>query len=1114
MKPQTGSIGNLLPFFRQEATIKNSRSEYTDHPFNTPNQDDKTSTLYIVIGYLLLILLLSLSQVINSYAQTSQSIRGRITDEKGEPLTGALIKIKGTSTGTSTGKNGEFALQHVPSGATLLISFIGYKTLEIQTQAIRPDQPIILQPDATQLEQVEVVSTGYQQIPKERATGSFVLLDSALINRRVSTNILDRLDGVTSGLIFNRNKTGNTPDISIRGRSTIQGNPDPLIILDNFPYDGDLENINPQDVESISVLKDAAAASIWGTRAGNGVIVITTKKGKLNQKPRLSFNSNVTIGQKPDLWYQPQLSNKEFIEVEQFLFDKGRFNSIINNKYGALSPAVEIMLMRRNNQITDTQRDAMLDSIAQYDNRTDLDKYFYRNSVNQQYQFSVNGGGQFNKYYVSLGYDNNLSSSVGQGNDRLTLNANNTTSLFNGKAELLTGVIFTMANNKSDSEPYTPLFPYERLAGDDGNALAVIDRSRTLRLPYIDTAGAGRLLDWHYRPLDELRNKYSASQNKLTDYRFNTALTWHIVNGLNVSGNYTYQKGVTDVVSDYSTDSYYTRNQINQVSRINPTTGAIIRPVPLGDIVRNINSSYYSHYGRGQLNFDHLFQGNHQINALAGYEIKDYRSDQAGTMLYGYDPKTATNLNSTVNYTADNPNYYGSGTTKISPGTSNYWSVDRYRSYYANASYIYNSRYVVSGSARKDESNLFGVGSNQKGVSLWSAGLAWNLSNENFYSLPVLPYLKLRFTYGYNGNVDKSTSAYLTAVTAVSPNLWNVPFLNVQNPPNPSLRWEKIENINWGIDFATKSNRISGSADFWIKNGKDLIGKSPIAPQSGVIIFTGNSADMKGSGLDISLNTVNLRMQDFIWRSNFLFNYNTDKIVKYKAKQGSNSSIVSGNYENPLEGYSYYSIFAFRYNGLDALGNPVGVLNNEPSENYSAITASLNPGDITYMGTLTPKLYGNVCNAVSWKDIELSFNITYKFNYYFRRQSLNNGSLYSLSPSYLQPDYAKRWQKPGDELSTSVPSLIYPVNSSRDLVYTNSEVLVEKSDHIRLQDVRLGYTIKRNKSSVPTFSAIQLYVYASNLGVLWKSTKYKTDPDNPNGIPAAKLFSFGLKADF
>ncbi len=1034
-------------------------------------------------------------------------VRGKILDEKGNPLPGATVKVKGTGITTVTNEQGDFMLNGIDKNAILIINYIGYEPMEMM--AIENIGTIKLALSIGKLNEV-VVSTGYQTLPKERATGSFVLIDSALIDRKVSANILGRLDGVTSGVLFNKNKIANTPDISIRGRSTVQGNPNPLIVLDNFPYDGDLNNINPQDIASISILKDAAAASIWGTRAGNGVIVITTRKGKFNQKPQVSFNSNVTIGTKPDQYYLPQLSNKEYIDVEQFLFDNGRYNSAITNKYGALSPAVQIMLQRRNNQISDARRSALLDSIAGHDNRSDLNKYFYRNSVTQQHQFSVTGGGEFNKYYVSVGYDKNLSSTVGQSNDRVTLNANNTSRLLNSRLELQTGIILTLANNKSDFNGYVPRYPYERVADNNGNPLAVTDG--VLRLPYVDTAGAGRLLDWHYRPLDELHNKSQSTQNKLTDYRLNTGLIWHLLKGLDLSGYYTFQKGTTEINTDAGLNSYYTRNLINTYSQINQTTGAVTWPIPLGDIVNNTNSSYYSHYGRGQVSYNSNFSEKNKIDAIAGYEIKDYRIDYASTMLY--DPTTATNLNSAVNYTALNKYYYRSTTAKIPTGISNSWGVDRYRSYFANASYTYDRRYVLSASARKDESNLFGVNSNQKGVPLWSAGLAWNISDEKFYNVSAIPYLRFRFTYGYNGNVDKSTSAYLTAVTNATLNIWNNPYLNIQNPPNPSLEWEKVENINWGLDFGLKNNRISGSVEFWLKNGNNLIGRSPIAAQSGVDVFTGNTANTNAKGIDVQLNTKNLTGRVVNWSTAFLFNCNTDKITQYKAKAVSNNSIVNSNYITPLEGYSYYALFAFKYKGLDNTGNPIGVLNNNSSQDYNAIISALNPNDLVYKGTITPKIFGSIRNTFSWKAVEFSMNITYKFNYYFRRNSLTSAAIYSLTPVYQAADYDQRWQKAGDELTTNVPAPLYPINSSRDIVYSGSEVLIEKADHIRLQDMRLAYTISRNKNPGSPFSSVQFYGYASNLGILWKATKYKIDPDNPNGIPASKYFSLGVKADF
>ena len=302
---------------------------------------------------------------------------------------------------------------------------------------------IALDSGSNQLNEVSIVSTGYQTIPKERATGSFVQIDNSLINRSVSTNILDRLNGVTSGLTFNNNNAHQFQQatIEIRGRATLFSNPNPLVIIDNFPYDGDLNNINPNDIENITILKDAAAASAWGSRSGNGVIVITTKKGRLNLAPTVSVTANTTIGAKPNLYYRPQLSSAEYIGVEQFLFNKGAYNNTINNGYGALSPAVEIFVARRNGTISIADSLSQINTLKSYDVRQQLLKYFYRPSVNQQYQASISGGSASQKYFVSAGYDNDLSNSVGSAYDRVTLNASNTYYFLKNKLELFSNLI-------------------------------------------------------------------------------------------------------------------------------------------------------------------------------------------------------------------------------------------------------------------------------------------------------------------------------------------------------------------------------------------------------------------------------------------------------------------------------------------------------------------------------------------------------------------------------------------------------------------------------------------------------------------------------------------------
>ncbi len=266
-------------------------------------------------------------------------IHGRVVDEKGQPVAGVTVKVKGSKNATSTNDNGEFSLMSVDENGTLQFTSINMEPFEIQVNG-KTDLAISLKTKFTSLGDVNVqVNTGYQTIPKERATGSFVQIDNSLLNRRVGTNILDRLEGITSGLVFNAGNIYNgtrmsneLTGITIRGRSSIDEkvSADPLIVLDNFPYDGDIGSINPNDVESITVLKDAAAASIWGARSGNGVIVITTKKGRTNQKMKIELNSNVTVGDKPDLFYSKNfISSPDFINLETLLFNNGYLMMIL-----------------------------------------------------------------------------------------------------------------------------------------------------------------------------------------------------------------------------------------------------------------------------------------------------------------------------------------------------------------------------------------------------------------------------------------------------------------------------------------------------------------------------------------------------------------------------------------------------------------------------------------------------------------------------------------------------------------------------------------------------------------------------------------------------------------
>lgn len=1043
------------------------------------------------------------------------NIKGKIVNEQGDPIPGATITVKGSNQQTSTNENGEFKLTDVNEiELNIVVTSINYESEEVNYQG-EPELNVQLKQRINELDKVQVISTGYQKLSKDKSPGSFVKIDNELLNRRVSTNILDRLEGITSGLVFNKNvdKAVNQSSMSIRGRTTIYANAEPLIVVDNFPYAGDINNINPNDVESITVLKDADAGSIWGAYSGNGVIVITTKKGKYNQPLRLSINSNVLVGQKPDLYYQKILNSSDYIDVEKYLFSKGHYDSKITDPTRpVISPAVEIMVKEKAGAISSIEAEQQLNELRGQDKRKDLNNYFYRKNVNQQYALSASGGSSNNNYYFSLGYDKNLDNLVRNEYDRITLTASNSFSWLKKKLDFNTGIIYTDAKTQINNRELAQiLYPYADLVDDHGNARTI---PVEIRQSYKESAGPA-VLDWNYKPYNEL--KYSDNSTKTTDYRINIDAKYRILKGLDLSVLYQYNKGFIETEDYKSQQTYYTRNYINQFT--DTSSGQVVRRVPLGGILDQITNQYEAHNTRAQINYDHSWYNpkqskHHQITAMAGAEVRGLKKYIDVLRLYGYNKDMPTT--STVIYDSAFPMYYAPFTTKkIEYPNINRSEADRYISYYLNAKYIFQRRYILSASIRKDESNLFGVSTNQKGVPLWSVGASWEMSQENFYHIGWLPFLKLRITNGYKGNVDKSVSAFTTVKYDGISNTWNVPIASIVNPPNPSLRWEKNHMLNFGVDFGLKNNKLEGSLEYYTRKGIDLIGYSPMDPTSGVNIFRGNTADMKGKGVDIVLRSKNIDKR-FKWFSTFLLSYAADKITSYKVPQSAIWYYADPQYMSPLAGKPLYSIFSFKWMGLKPeTGDPQGYYNKEASTNYTAILNSKDLSDLIYRGAATPTYFGSLRNNLVFKQLELSFTITYKMGYYFRRNSINYFDLFN-NGSLGNSDYAFRWKNPGDEKFTSVPSLNYNTSAPASNFYKYSNVLVEKGDHIRLQDIQLSYQLNKSEKKWLPVNNARLYIYANNLGIIWKANKKGIDPDFVSGtsIPTPKTIAAGLKIDF
>ena len=1047
-------------------------------------------------------------------AQQTIQVKGKVLDKKLLPLAGTTIEVT-DGPSVITDSAGLFIVELKTGYHTLLIKNLAFQAQTIKINVTTDIQPlsIVMEEEINVLQEVEI-STGYQKIPKERSTGSFGFISKETLTRVVSTNITDRLQYAVAGLTFNRDASvanGSSP-ISIRGQNTLFANTKPLVVVDNFVYEGDLANINPNDVENITILKDAAAASIWGARAGNGVIVITTKNGQYNQAIKVNVNANFTTSYKPDQFYQPRMSAADYIAVEKQLFDKGFYKSKeIALANTVLSPIVELLIAKRDGKMSAADADAAILRYSMLDNRNDIEKYLYRNALNKQYAVSLNGGGAKHNFSLSLGYDQNETILKGNDYDRFTINLNNNFLLLKDRLEIRTGFAFNRSNTTSNNPGTTALtldgisLPYLMLADENGNALGI---NRYREAFSVQSVNKG-LLNWQYNSLQELAVANNA--NILTGYRLNAGLKYKLNSFINLDLNYQYYSDSGDRQNLQTVDSYFVRNQINRLTVVN-ADGTLVRPIPLGSILDQSRSDAKIQNFRSQVNINKDWN-KHNLTAIGGYEIRGQISTSNTKRSYGFDEDHYTSK--IVDYLrSDFPLYYSPGSLGSIPGNdSQRYLTDRYISWFANFAYTYRDRYVLTGSARLDQSNLFGVEANQKGVPLYAVGAAWIVNEEAFYKIDWLPKLKLRLTYGYNGNIDKTLSAYTTARYSSAATGSNLPYATVVNPPNPELRWERVRIINSGLDFVTSKNRISGSIEFYYKNGYDLIGEAPYGPAVGIFSFRGNTASTSGKGVDITLNTINLNGK-LKWNTTALFSYGDDKVTKYLVKSATVSTLV------PIVGRSIYSVWAYPWAGLDPqTGDPQGYLNGVVSKDYGKLLAESTEENMLYMGSSRPKYFGAVRNTFSYGSFELSANISYRLGYVFRRNSIRytnplNGTIDNgLSSGH--GDYYLRWQKSGDELQTNVPSLSATSTVNRDNFYANSSVLFDKADHIRLEDITLNYSTRAIKGLKAPFNALNFYVYANNLGVIWKKTKLDLDPDYAvaNYLPV-KTIAIGAKLNF
>ncbi|ERJ61221.1 hypothetical protein M472_20935 [Sphingobacterium paucimobilis HER1398] len=1055
---------------------------------------------------------------------TQTVLRGVVSSVvDGKPIEGVSVSVDKKY--TRTDREGKFTINVDKPTGVLLIKHIGYKEQRVAYENTATILNIALQANEKQIEEVEVVSTGYQKIPKERATGSFEFIDSALFNRKVSTDILSRLEDVVPGLSTDKtfaSGRGNYLNMHVRGVSTLGPNLYPLLVIDGVPYENNMadyglaafNNINPNDVENITVLKDAAAASIWGAQSGNGVIVITTKRGKFNQKAQLSFNSNLTVIQKPDLYKYKVLPTSDYIDITRLFYDKGKYKSRFNQWNRNVEPLVWLLKDATDKKITEEELEAELDRLRKIDVRDDFMKYIYRPQIKQQHSIRLTQGSDKVNFSLGLGYDKNLATLITEHYQRI--NAKGVVQVRPVKNLLLDlSTTYTESKKKEswDYANYNGLAiggtspPYIQLADANGNHLPV--EISGLSPMYRDTVGGGLLQPYTYIPLDELflTDQVQKTREVLMQldarYKFDFGLSLHSM--------YAYQRNNNPISNWRSGETFLARDNANAFAEWNDNT--VVWNYPLGDTFVGLDWNHYAHQARINLAFDRSFGDQHTVSFLGGFDIRELQKDLKIHQYYGYNPQDGTFKQ--VEFGKEIRRFNGkAGVSRIIDYNRMESLTNRFLAFYMNGSYTFKQRYIWSGSLRRDASNLFGVKANDRGQPFWSTGLAWLLSKEDFMADSYFNYLKLRATYGYNGNVNNSTSPLpIMTIESQQHYITGQPYGFINRPPNPNLRWERVANLNFGLDFGTKDGLLFGSIEYYHKHAKDLIAQAEVDPSVGFTHLTINTADLLTKGWDISINAKPIRSKTWEWNSNLVFSNGRTKVLKAYISNDIamyNVSKAEAVQMTPYEGRDLYSLLAFDWAGLDPDdGLPRAYLNGEMTKDYNALLYG-NTASLKEFGTQRPRYFGSWRNSLRYKNLDLSWNISYQLGHKFIRQTFRAD--YFFNDGLGHPDYASRWQKPGDEAWTDVPTFNYPINDGASKVYGSSSALIERGDQIKLRDIQ-------GSLSIPTlsqygFKNFRVYAYVQNIGTIWRANKKGIDSEYGKSVPDPISASLGINFNF
>jgi TonB-linked SusC/RagA family outer membrane protein len=1105
------------------------------------------------------ILCLSLFFPKNTQAQNNRNeinISGKVTelDANGNlsGIPGVAIREKNGNTGTTTNADGAYSIR-VPVGAVLVFSSVGFVSQEIPVRNSSKID-ITLENDIKALD--EVVVTGYQKIDRANFTGAAVKLKSDEIKLAGSIDVGRMLEGRASGVsVQNVSGTfGTAPKIRIRGATSITGENKPLWVIDGVVLE-DVVNIsnddlasgnantllgsavaglNSDDIESFQILKDASATALYGARAMNGVIVVTTKRGRI-QPTTISYSNNLAVTLKPSYNSYNIMNSNEQLGVYAELEAKGwltysdvskRPNSGIYGKMYDLISTFDTETQKFGLENTPEAKSAFLQRYASVN--TNWFDILFRNSLQQEHSLSINSGSEGSQYYFSTSFfdDNGWTIADKVRRYTATMRANyklgkkmnlGFTTVGSVRKQLAPGSQDRVNNayqGKYDRDFDINPFSY---ALNTSRALTAYDQNGELEYFKRDFAPFNIIHEAANNKLElqQMDLKFQAE----SEYKFNKYLTYNVLGTVRFV-NSSRENKIYESSNQAEAYRAASTNTIRQANKYlyrdpdNPEAEPVV-VLPQGGIYKVNDDKLVNYYGRQQINYGRLIGSRHNINLFAGQEIRFANRIESFFNGYGYQfdkggvPFTDYRI---VKQGLDyNFNYYGLTEKR-----------DRFVAFFGNASYSLDNKYTLNLTSRMDGSNQLGRARQARWLPTWNISGSWNAKEEGFLkNMDKISRLSLRATYGLTasiGNARNSTAIFKNQLTTR-------PFLSekesriyIENLENSELTWEKQYETNLGFDLGLFNNKISLIVDGYQRKGFDLIGLLKTSGVGGEIYKLANYANMNSKGIDIGLNIKILSTKNFSWAANLNYGHNQNKITDL-----SNLPLIydlTKQEGGPKVGYPVRGIFSIQYKNLNDNGIPLFV--NEEGETSTTVDIqSQETKYLKYEGSLDPTSFGGLSNNFRFKNFDLNVFISYQGGNIIRLDPKFNESYSDLTAS--PKELSNRWLLPSDETVTIIPSVIDLIANSNlnggefpMTHYNLSSVRIAKGDFVRLKNVSLGYLIPTKLTHKLGLKTLTAKVSATNLLLLYSDKKLLgQDPEffGSGGValPVPQQISFSLK---